>query len=87
MLDRFTYLKLGLSAVLVFVGAKMLASDLYKVNTWVSLGVITAIIGTSVWASLRRKNDPAAAEDPTGAGGTAGPTGPPGGRGGLFARL
>jgi tellurite resistance protein TerC len=71
MIHRFTYLKLGLSAVLVFVGAKMLASDLYKVNTWVSLGVIAAIIGTSVWASLRRNNDPARAEDPTGTGGTA----------------
>jgi hypothetical protein len=66
MIHRFTYLKLGLSAVLVFVGAKMLASDLYKVNTWVSLGVITIIIAVSVWASLRRKDDGAVAKDPTG---------------------
>jgi tellurite resistance protein TerC len=67
MIHRFTYLKLGLSAVLVFVGAKMLLSDLYKVSTWASLGVIATIIGISVWASLRRKDDRAVAEDPTGA--------------------
>ena len=67
MIHRFTYLKLGLSAVLVFVGAKMLVSDLYKVNTWISLGIIAIIIGISVWASLRRKDDRAVAEDSTGA--------------------
>ena len=67
MLHRFAYLKLGLSAVLVFVGAKMLASDLYKVDTWVSLGVIAIIIAVSVWASLRHKDGRAVAEDSTGA--------------------
>jgi TerC family integral membrane protein len=54
MMERFVYLKLGLSAVLVFVGAKMLASNVYKVPIWLSLAVIGALIGTSVAASLRR---------------------------------
>ena len=31
VIDRFHYLKVGLSAVLVFVGAKMLVADVYKI--------------------------------------------------------
>jgi len=54
MIDRFVYLKLGLAAVLVFVGAKMLLTDLYKVPIWASLLVIVALIGGSVLASIRR---------------------------------
>jgi tellurite resistance protein TerC len=50
---RFAYLKLGLAVVLVFVGAKMLVSDVYEVPIWVSLAVITALIGSSVVASMR----------------------------------
>jgi tellurite resistance protein TerC len=73
MLHRFAYLKLGLSAVLVFVGAKMLASDLYKVDTWISLGVIATIIAASVWASLRRKDDGAVAKEPTDQGAALNP--------------
>jgi len=54
MMDRFRYLKLGLAAVLVFVGAKMLASDLVEVPIWASLAAISATIGVAVAASLRR---------------------------------
>ena len=38
MIGRFAYLKLGLAGVLVFVGTKMLISDVYKVPIWTSLG-------------------------------------------------
>ena len=38
--------------MLVFVGAKMLASDVYKVPVWLSLGVIALLLGASVVASL-----------------------------------
>ena len=42
VIDKFHYLKLGLSVVLVFVGAKMLLVDVYKVPIGLSLGVIAA---------------------------------------------
>jgi tellurite resistance protein TerC len=51
VIDRFHYLKAGLSAVLVFVGVKMLAVDLYKVPIGVSLAVIVLVLGVSVAAS------------------------------------
>ena len=52
VIHKFHYLKLGLSLVLVFVGAKMLASDLYHVPVGLSLGVIAAVLTTSVVSSL-----------------------------------
>ncbi len=52
VVHKFHLLKLGLALVLVFVGAKMVAVDVYKVPTAVSLLVITALIGGSVVASL-----------------------------------
>ncbi len=52
VIDRFRYLKLGLSALLVFVGFKMLVLEWYKMPTAVSLGVIAAILTTSIVASL-----------------------------------
>ncbi len=53
MMDRFRYLKTGLAAVLVFVGAKMALADAWKVPALLSLGVILVILGVAVWASLR----------------------------------
>jgi tellurite resistance protein TerC len=52
MIDRFVHLNAGLAAVLVFVGAKMLATDVYHLPIWASLAVITALIGGSVVTSL-----------------------------------
>ena len=54
VVDKFYYLKLGLSAVLVFVGTKMVMVDLYKIPVGVSLGVIASILAISVIASLWR---------------------------------
>lgn len=54
MMDRFHYLKLGLSAILTFVGVKMLLVDIYKIPVALSLGVIAAILTLSVIASLVR---------------------------------
>jgi tellurite resistance protein TerC len=54
VIQQFVYLKLGLSAVLVFVGIKMTLVDLYKIPSPVSLGVIATILAVSVIASLRR---------------------------------
>lgn len=54
VVDKFYYLKLGLSVVLVFVGIKMTIVDLYKIPVGVSLGVIALILTTSIVASLIR---------------------------------
>jgi tellurite resistance protein TerC len=51
VIERFHYLRFGLSAVLVFVGAKMLAADIYKVPIGVSLAVVLLLIGVSAVAS------------------------------------
>ena len=52
MIGRFVHLKVGLAMVLVFVGGKMLVTDLYQPPIWMSLSVIAVIIGTSVVSSL-----------------------------------
>lgn len=53
LIHRFVYLKLGLSIVLVWVGVKMIVSHgWFTIPTAVSLGVVVAIIATSVIASL-----------------------------------
>jgi tellurite resistance protein TerC len=64
VVDKFRYLKTGLAFVLVFVGGKMLAANVYKVPVGVSLGVIGAILGLSVLASLiaNRRDEGRAAE-------------------------
>ena len=54
VVDKFHYLKLGLSAVLVFVGVKMLLTDIYKIPTGLSLAVIAMILTISIIASIRR---------------------------------
>jgi tellurite resistance protein TerC len=51
-MDLFEYLHYGLSAVLILVGAKMLASHYYKVPTHVALGTVAGVIALSVVASL-----------------------------------
>jgi tellurite resistance protein TerC len=52
VITKFTYLKVGLSFVLIFVGAKMLLTDIYKVPILVSLGVIAGTLLISILASL-----------------------------------
>lgn len=52
IMDRFAYLKIGLAMVLVFVGGKMLISELYKIPIVISLGVVALLIGGSIVISL-----------------------------------
>lgn len=54
VVDKFHYLKLGLSVVLVFVGIKMLIVDFFKIPVGISLGVIATILTVSIVASLIR---------------------------------
>ena len=44
VIHKFHYLKLGLSIVLIFVGAKMLLSFAVKIHVGISLGVIAAVV-------------------------------------------
>jgi tellurite resistance protein TerC len=50
--DRFHLLTYGLGAILVFVGAKMLAVDWFKVPVPWSLGIVGGILAVSILASL-----------------------------------
>lgn len=52
-LGRLAFLNIGLAAVLVFVGCKMLLSDVFHMPVVVSLLAIAAMIGVSVLVSLR----------------------------------
>ena len=63
VVHRFVYLKFGLALVLVFVGAKMMLIDVFKVPTVVSLAVIATVIGGSIAFSLLRPPAPEAKPD------------------------
>ncbi|MEQ1664233.1 MAG: TerC family protein [Bdellovibrionales bacterium] len=55
--DKFRYLKPGLSAILAFVGVKMLITDLMHIPSWVTLVVILFVLltaGLTSWYSTRK---------------------------------
>jgi tellurite resistance protein TerC len=52
MLEVFHYLHYGLSLVLIFIGAKMLASDYYEIPIGVALAVVVGVLVVSVLASV-----------------------------------
>jgi tellurite resistance protein TerC len=54
MAERFSLLKYGLALVLMFVGAKMLLIDVFKIPVLLSLAIVAVVIGASVVLSLRR---------------------------------
>jgi len=68
LLDKLIYLSLGLSFILIFIGAKLILTYLHeifeeipKVSTPASLGVIGVILAISTVASLiKSKTDPSA---------------------------
>jgi tellurite resistance protein TerC len=53
VIHRFHYLQVGLSFVLIFIGAKMLLEGLIHIPVAVSLGVVATLLALSVAASLR----------------------------------
>ncbi len=54
--DRFRHLRTGLAAVLVYVGAKMVAAPWVKVPAPLSLAVILAILAVAIgWSVLERR--------------------------------
>ncbi len=54
IMQLFHYLHYGLSAILVFVGIKMLLADLYKIPVGISLGVVAGSLLISAIASIIR---------------------------------
>jgi tellurite resistance protein TerC len=71
MMDRFAYLTHGLALILVFVGAKMLLTDVWKIPIWLSLLVILTILLTAIGVSLLRTRG--GAGDDRGGTGVGGP--------------
>lgn len=55
--ERFHYLSHGLGAILIFVGLKMTVSHWWHMNTFVSLGIIIAILVAAIVFSLKRPMD------------------------------
>ncbi|HXL87186.1 MAG TPA: hypothetical protein VN927_08235, partial [Gemmatimonadaceae bacterium] len=53
VVERFRYLRVGLAAILIFFGARLLLSDFVEVPNGISLGVIAAALALSVVASLK----------------------------------
>jgi tellurite resistance protein TerC len=51
LLPRFRFMRPGLAAILLFTGAKMLASERIPISTGVSLGVILGIVTVMAGAS------------------------------------
>jgi tellurite resistance protein TerC len=54
VMNRFYFLKLGLAALLTFVGVKMLIHDIFKLSTNYSLMAIVSILAVSMVASFIR---------------------------------
>jgi tellurite resistance protein TerC len=52
LMDYFEYLHYGLSAVLVFIGSKMLLSHYYKIPTHIALATVIGVLLISVAASV-----------------------------------
>jgi tellurite resistance protein TerC len=53
VVDKFVYLKLGLSIVLIFIGAKMLLESFFHLPIVAALGVVGVVLGTSIVASVK----------------------------------
>ncbi len=58
ILDKFRYLKVGLSLVLCFVGVKMVVVDIYKIPIGLSLVMVAGILTVSMLASVLIKPKP-----------------------------
>ncbi|HEY5513267.1 MAG TPA: TerC family protein [Geomonas sp.] len=52
VMEMFAYLKLGVSCILTFVGAKMLLVDLVEIPLYFSLGVIVGTLAISILISV-----------------------------------
>jgi tellurite resistance protein TerC len=56
LIDRFIYLRTGLSILLAFVGIKMIIADRFPVPNWLSLAIIVTVLVVTISASLIATN-------------------------------
>ena len=68
VMDQFHHLHYGLSAILVFVGVKMLLSSVYPIPTPASLAVVALLLGISIaasflWPAKSKSSPPASSEE------------------------
>ena len=56
MMNKFRYLKVSIVVVLIYVGVKMLVSELCHIPTLLSLGVILIILSVGVFSSIMKTN-------------------------------
>jgi tellurite resistance protein TerC len=52
LMNRFIYLRVGISLILVFVGIKMILSKLFPIPNYISLVVIIAVLGATICLSI-----------------------------------
>jgi len=57
IMDKFRFLKYGLSLILVFIGVKMLISGVYEINIITSLLVIVLVLTVSILFSIYKKKN------------------------------
>ena len=62
LMNRFIYLRTGLALVLGFVGLKMITAEYLPLPRVVSLGIIVLILGVTIWLSMLKTKNSAAAE-------------------------
>lgn len=55
VMDKFKYLRLGLSIILVFIGIKMLIADFFPISVGISLAVLLLVLSSSMLASMFMK--------------------------------
>jgi tellurite resistance protein TerC len=51
-MDKFRFLKYGLSVILVFIGVKMIITDIFHIPILISLSIIVIVLIISVLASV-----------------------------------
>ena len=52
LVDRFIYLKTGISILLAFIGTKMIVADFFPIPNWISLLFILAVLFITITASM-----------------------------------
>lgn len=57
IMNKFYYLRVGLSMILIFIGVKMLIADFYKISILFSLSVIALILISSILFSIFRTSE------------------------------
>jgi tellurite resistance protein TerC len=62
LMNRFVYLRVGLSIILIFVGIKMILSKTFPIPNYLSLVVIMAILLVTICASIFMTRNQAAEE-------------------------